>query len=785
MGVLDTAKMGVKENVLGVLSPEARCSGHEVVVFRTRPARSLLGTIRRGVVGGLRRRSANEISTTYIRGLPDYRAWIVYLIYNMLGTVLIFATLNLLPTECLPLIGSHGNDLSRDDGDPWLINQFVCPPILCGTDAPNETQKDPSTGPLMMLRVPRTRVSAPYPFFEGDIVLDSKQKAQISKAIRKVKTKAGRKWRRKAKVRRRRQKRAIVKPVDRLWKYGIIPFEIDQSLNDETQTSIHRAHRHIESHTCLRFVHKRNEDKDYLTYINQPGCWSHVGKIGGMQTISLGRGCEKVGTAVHETCHALGFWHEQSRSDRNKYITILAENVAPSGRSQFGKRGTAESYSKGYIYDYNSVMHYGKTYFSVNGKPTIEVRGLGKKLGLDIGQRRGLSDIDAAQLNDIYYCNNKDRADRLCSKGWEYYDGRCYKFVSDDPQQYRGARDACLRSGSELVIINNNKEDSFIKKILDDRYPDLPTWRTAGRKVDAGMVWESGYGRKKAGKMKYTNWAEGHPSQYTTLVIDKVSKNNDTRLWKGKWAGVASKPELYRYPYICERKDYRCEKGWVSWADKCYFFETEKLAFDGAHQKCASLSGHLLHINNPFEDDFINDRLIGSYPNTHRWRTGGIRKDSLYFWYSHNNKYVKMKYSNWTTPTQGNYDSLVLSRDGSTPRFVWRGVPMGESHKAGSHRYGFICEKSARVHCFRSHTKDGRDYRGTLSYTEQGVSCQRWTSHYPHNHRYMMANTHRDKLEGLGDHNYCRNPDGRRSRPWCYVPLKNTVWQYCDVNICK
>ena len=39
--------------------------------------------------------------------------------------------------------------------------------------------------------------------------------------------------------------------------------------------------------------------------------------------------------------------------------------------------------------------------------------------------------------------------------------------------------------------------------------------------------------------------------------------------------------------------------------------------------------------------------------------------------------------------------------------------------------------------------------------------------------------------EGLGKHNYCRNPRGKRARPWCYTTLKSPVWQYCDIVLCN
>ena len=60
--------------------------------------------------------------------------------------------------------------------------------------------------------------------------------------------------------------------------------------------------------------------------------------------------------AIHELGHAMGFVHEQSRSDAGDYVKIIWENIR-DGNSQWFQ--IKESFDYGVPYDYFSAMHYG------------------------------------------------------------------------------------------------------------------------------------------------------------------------------------------------------------------------------------------------------------------------------------------------------------------------------------------------------------------------------------------------------------------------------------------
>ena len=82
--------------------------------------------------------------------------------------------------------------------------------------------------------------------------------------------------------------------------------------------------------------------------------------------------------------------------------------------------------------------------------------------------------------------------------------------------------------------------------------------------------------------------------------------------------------------------------------------------------------------------------------------------------------------------------------------------------------------KTNYVSCQQSSTS-GRSYVGEANTTIDGIPCQRWSDTQPHDHGF----TH------VGDHNFCRNPNGAsHSKVWCYTTDPAVLYQSCSVPFC-
>jgi len=147
-------------------------------------------------------------------------------------------------------------------------------------------------------------------------------------------------------------------------------------------------------------------------------------------------GCDTLGIAMHELGHAMGMAHEQSRPDRDDYVTIHWENIPASMQNNFVIKSDAGTTLR---YDYLSLMHYGTDDFSTSGDPTITTPDGGHDE--EIGQRVGLSQSDADQTAEMYgmSANSID-----ASMGCEDEEAFCADITACDSWE---TKDKCCRCG--------------------------------------------------------------------------------------------------------------------------------------------------------------------------------------------------------------------------------------------------------------------------------------------------------------------------------------------------
>lgn len=159
----------------------------------------------------------------------------------------------------------------------------------------------------------------------------------------------------------------------RRWPNATVPFFIDENFEDSEIMTILAAMQEYHNRTCVRFRPYVEGDKNWIEIVSDyGGCWSAVGMLDQGQTVNLhSPKCIRHGVVVHELMHVLGFFHQQSASDRDDYVDILWENIRDGAGLNFKKYSKTRVTDFDVGYDYSSVMHYSSKAFSKNGNITI------------------------------------------------------------------------------------------------------------------------------------------------------------------------------------------------------------------------------------------------------------------------------------------------------------------------------------------------------------------------------------------------------------------------------
>lgn len=240
-----------------------------------------------------------------------------------------------------------------------------------------------------------------------------------------------------------------------LWPNGVVPYQFEAGVTQLNQNRTLDAMAEWEAVAQIDFI-PRNGHPNYINIRNGSNNSSSVGMQGGGQNLNMVSWSVKF-IIVHELGHALGFWHEQSRTDRNNYIQVNTQNVQSGTLHNFNIVASSSHHGP---YDFDSVMHYDRCSFSVccpagstcgcsSECQTITVLPPNEAWQNLIGQRNHMSVGDAETAAFLYGprfdCNDNGVDDFIdIAQGFSSdCDGNTTPDECDPDCDFSGTPDAC------------------------------------------------------------------------------------------------------------------------------------------------------------------------------------------------------------------------------------------------------------------------------------------------------------------------------------------------------
>uniref|UniRef100_A0A0N4ZD77 Metalloendopeptidase n=1 Tax=Parastrongyloides trichosuri TaxID=131310 RepID=A0A0N4ZD77_PARTI len=218
----------------------------------------------------------------------------------------------------------------------------------------------------------------------------------------------------------------------------------------------------LEKRTCLKFekvdfsgrtgIINRSDFEPYLIYdkTEEPNSYNENNTIkNNISQVHLATNClDKTTCILKYTLFALGAIPTHQRKDRGNYIKVLYQNVKNDTRNNgniYQRNPNQKFYDRFSIYiqkeeqysfedtsyEYGSLTHPNKTYYSLNGKSTLKANI--SEYGYMMGQEYNITFNDVKLINYLYCYNNCSlRKKQSCENGGYPNPNNCNECLCPD-----------------------------------------------------------------------------------------------------------------------------------------------------------------------------------------------------------------------------------------------------------------------------------------------------------------------------------------------------------------
>ena len=197
------------------------------------------------------------------------------------------------------------------------------------------------------------------------------------------------------------------------WPEGKVYYFYDDINSEKALSSeVEKAMEIIQQVTHVKFIPLKTEkakvykNKERIVFVatkNENSAWVGMQSNLNNQVVNLNK---SEPSALHEICHSLGLIHEMSRTDRDKYVIILYDNIIAGKEHNFEKHPMQYESN---VFDFESVMMYDSWAFgklnSFGLKATYKTITKLDDSPFEC-QRERLTSYDMRTINDMYQERN-------------------------------------------------------------------------------------------------------------------------------------------------------------------------------------------------------------------------------------------------------------------------------------------------------------------------------------------------------------------------------------------